>query len=250
MDKNIYEYKIEEEFKRSIVFCMEKALNDDVPRYLEEFDVDTKNGLPHQVFDFISGNMKKHLIKNEDLSIIKFKRSGWDGRIIIDQKNNIVYTIMRTNRLKSIKSGKRKNPHYSQSIAEVLNQEIQINNGQLNFGDICEEYFTYQEYENDFNKIFNGKIKKEDGYRYYVILFEERHKELKDVRICLLNKHLDVADEISLYEYIKPDFDSLLRTEIANVSELISVEENTNLLEFKPRSLNKIKKKKIRKPKE
>ncbi|MBN1057071.1 DUF5986 family protein [Clostridium botulinum] len=242
MDGNIFTDKIDEELRRRIMFCIEKVFSDDIPRYLEEFDLDTKNGIPHQVFDLISGNMKKHLIKNKYLEILNFKRAGWDGRIIIDYTHKIVYSVMRSNRLNKIKKEKRKNPHYSQSIASVLNEEIIIENGQITFGDICQEYFNYDEYENDFNKIFNGKIKKEDAYKYCVVLFEEKNKELKDAKICLLDKHLDIADEISLYEYIKPDFDALLRDEIVKKNENNTIEENRKLIDFKPKSLNKIKK--------
>ncbi|MDU6036941.1 MAG: DUF5986 family protein [Clostridium butyricum] len=242
MDENIFADKTTDEFRRSIMYCIEKVFSDDIPRYLEEFDLDTKNGIPHQVFDLISGNMKKHLMKNKYLEILSFKRAGWDGRIIIDHANKRVYSIMRTNRLNSIKKEKRKSPHYSQSIASILNEEIIIKNGQFSFGDICEECFDYDDYEKDFNKIFNGKIKKEDGYNYCVVLFEEKNKELKDAKICLLDKHLDIADEISLYEYIKPDFEALLRNEIAEKIENNIVEENGKLIEFTPKSLTKIKK--------
>lgn len=197
--------KIPEDFRRRMVDCINMALHDDLHKYLAEFHPETTNGIPHSIGDWINTNITNHLT-NGNVQVISFKRNNWSGTILFDSQNKVTYSIMRAKRLRQIRRESREYPHYLQTIVSVLNEEFEAEIKQLDWGLIS---FDEDILNNDFEKIFNGRIGKDEGYLHVVVAYETEHFEITDIRICFLDKDLDAIEEVSLNEHIRPDFANL-----------------------------------------
>jgi len=202
---------IPDNFRRRLVACIVKALQDDKYTYLSEFHPDTTNAVPYLYGDWINTNIRNDL-KSEDMEIISFSRSGWAGRIIIDKKQKITYSIMREKRFLQIQEEPRERPHYLQTILSVQNKKFKAEGKQPDlFG---EDFYSFDSkvINNDYNSIFNGSINRNDGFIHCTIVYNTTGGELTDIRILLLDRDLGVVEELSLNEYIKPDFAALTNT--------------------------------------
>jgi len=208
MNKISISEKIPEDFRRRLVDCINIALQDDLPRYLAEFHPETTNGMPHQIGDWINTNIKKHLVSG-NVDVLQFTRHSWKGTIVIDSKNKVTYSIMRAKRLQQIRCETREYPHYLQTIVSILNEGYEADTKQMTLFDMEFMGFDEETLNKDYVKIFNGRIDKNEGYLHCVVAYETEHNEITDIRICFLDKYLDVIEEVSLNEYIKPDFSKL-----------------------------------------
>ena len=196
---------------RTVVACIRQATDDDIKRYLAEFRPGTINGLPHQIHDWINGHLRDHIDSN-DLYTLEIKRCGWRGRLIIDKTNKIVYSIMRIDRLNTLRKEKRNKPHYLQTIVGVLNTELEANNKQMNLDEYANLSFSNKELKDDFSQLFGTKITPSEGYKHCLVLFATRNLELYDVRLCVVDRDLDVVEDKSLVEFINPDYSVLTGT--------------------------------------
>lgn len=199
---------ISEDFLRRVVDCINMALQDDLPRYLAEFQPDTTNCVPHLIGDLINTKIRKHMV-GKSTEVIEFQRWSWKGKIIVDREIRAIFTIMREKRLNQLRLENRDKPHYLQSIVGILNADFIASTKQMNmFG---EDYgrFDPEMIEEDFESIFKGQIESTDGYNHYAIVYDTDHYELTDISILLLDADLDEVTRVSLNEYIKPDFSKL-----------------------------------------
>jgi len=212
MNKVSISEKIPEDFRRRLVDCINIALQDDLPRYLAEFHPETTNGVPHQIGDWINTNIKQHLI-SDNVDVMQFTRHSWKGKIVIDSENKVTYSIMRAKRIRQIRRETRERPHYLQTIVSVLNEGFEADTKQMTLVDMGFIGFDEETLNKDYATIFNGRIDKGEGYLHCVVAYETEHNEITDIRICFLDKDLDVIDEVSLNEYIKPDFAKLTSVE-------------------------------------
>jgi len=227
--------KIPDNFKRRLVTCVTKALHDDKYRYLSEFHPDTTNAIPHLIGDWINTNIKNDL-QSEGTEIKNFNRSSWAGRIIIDRKLHITYSIMREKRLHQVREETRERPHYLQTILYVHNKEFKASNKQQNlFG---EDFYLFDSkiINSDYYSIFNGSLDRNDGFIHCTILYDTTGGELIDIKILLLDKELDIVEDLSLNEYIKPDFAALTNTtQIGEGAESVENKTSDSLLSTKER---------------
>lgn len=83
---------------------------------------ETNNAVGHLRGDYINDNLRKYVIAN-GIELIPFKRSSWQGRIIVDRNNKITYSITTQNTLNSIPKKERARPHYLQSILQIIQKE-------------------------------------------------------------------------------------------------------------------------------
>lgn len=222
MNKVSISEKIPDDFRRRLVDCINMALQNDLPRYLAEFHPETTNGIPHQIGDWINTNIKKHLTSG-NVDIMQFTRYSWKGKIIIDNENKITYSIMRAKRLRQIRRETREKPHYLQTIVSILNEGFEAETKQTTLFDVGFIGFDEETLSKDYEAIFDGRIGKGEGYLHCVVAYETEHNEIVDIRICFLDKDLDVIDEVLLNEYIKPDFAKL--TSVEPIEPTIEEEE-------------------------
>lgn len=214
MNKVSISEKVPEDFRRRLVDCINTALQEDLPRYLADYHPETTNGIPHQIGDWINTNIKKQLTSG-NVDVMQFTRYSWKGKIIIDSENRITYSIMRGKRIRQLRRETREKPHYLQTIVSVLNEGFEADVKQMTLPDMGFVGFDEETLNNDYTKIFNGRIDKGEGFLHCVAAYETEHNEITDIRICFLDKDLDVIDEVSLNEYIKPDFAKLTSVELA-----------------------------------
>ena len=221
---------------RTVVACIKQATDDDVKRYLGEFHPGTTNGLPHQIHDWINGHLRDHITSNK-VYTVEIKRASWRGRIIVDEEHKYVYSIMRIDRLKSLRKEKRNNPHYLHTIVGLLNKELEAENKQLTLDEYQYCRFSQDELEDDYTRLFGNKVSPSEGYKHCLILFATPKTELYDVRLCIVDKDLEVVEDKPLIDYIKPDYAELTDVKSkGNISTELEkgTDDNTNEQDIKP----------------
>lgn len=194
---------------RKVVRVIEKSVGEDIHDYIKDNRKETNNALKFMPSDNINDNLRNMIVK-DDIELIPFTRTAWDGRILVDRTNHITYTITTARTLSSIPRKKgRSVPHYLQSILYVENGECKAPVKQMNLADYGITMFYNQELEDDYNKIVNGHITPEENYRHYIIVYESERGEVTNVELQFLDKDFDVIECCSLNDYIKPDFAKL-----------------------------------------
>ena len=199
---------------RTIIKAIEKAVGSDTREYLINSDMDTNNAIKLLRGDFINTNLRNMFTGSEDVELKHFKRFVWTGHLLIDRQHKFAITISSKSTLQRVKKVKgRKNPYYAQSLSHVLNGDLEAPCKQLSIGDLAgvelDLPFAEEVYEADFESIVDAAISPGEGYRYCLITYEADGFELKNVSIVLLDKDLDVVQEISLMDLMQPDFGNL-----------------------------------------
>lgn len=197
---------IHDDLLRKIVYCIEKAIGEDLQQYLRENYRETNNAIILLRGDNINTNLRTHVVK-DDIDLVPFQRYGWSGRMVIDRKEHITYSIMTEGTLSSVpKKKNRENPHYLQSVLYVENKDCIAKERQMTLEDFGITIFDTDVLEQDFEKISQGMINVEEDYKHYIIAYEAKNGEIKDIKLKLLDKDFNIVDEVSLMQYIKPDF--------------------------------------------
>jgi len=213
MNVDLIGCKINDDFKRGVVDCISMAFHDDLPRYLSEYHPETTNGVPHQINDWINTNIVKHLTSG-DIEALTFTRHSWTGKLIVDRKNKITYSIMRGKRVCQLRREKREKPHYLQTIIAVLNDKLMAPTKQMTLFEI-ESGFDKETISKDYDSIMQGRINSDDGFRHCVIAYEAERNEIADIRMVFLDKDLDVIEQVQINDFVKPDFAKLTSVEPA-----------------------------------
>lgn len=209
---------------RKIVYSIEKAIGEDQQQYLRENQKETNNAIILLRGDDINTNLRHHIVK-DNIDLIPFQRHGWSGRIIIDRAEHITYSIMTEGTLATVPRKKNRiNPHYLQSILYAENKDCIAKERQMTLQDFGITIFDTDVLEQDFEKISQGLIDREEDYRHYIISYIANHGEIKSITLKFLDKEFNIVDEESLMQYIRPDFAQLTNTD----SELESKEYNSH----------------------
>ena len=114
-NKQVTDFPGDEMMVRRTVRAIQKAIEEDVPDFCRENHMETMNSVRYVRGDKINDNLRNHVV-SEDTILISFKRYSWDGRMLIDQKNCITYTITTQQNLAAIPKKNRSCPHFLQSI--------------------------------------------------------------------------------------------------------------------------------------
>lgn len=199
---------LQDEVLRKAVYAINKAITEDIPSYLKENYHETNNSILQLKGDYINDNLRQYVVGNH-IELLPFKRYNWSGRILIDKENCFTYTITTIGTLMSIPKKKgRKRPHFLQSILYAENSDCEAQVKQMNLGfDITQ--FDSEELETDYNEITHGFIERNEPYRHFVIAYKSEENEIAEIMLKLLDKDFDTVDEVSLMDYVKPDFAKL-----------------------------------------
>ena len=207
LNVNIADFPSEEMVIRRVVRAIQKTIEEDIPEFCRENHMETMNSVPYVRGDKINDNLK-NLVVPDDIMMISFKRYSWDGRILIDQKNKISYTITTKQNLAAIPKKKyRKYPHFLQSILAVENGDLQGQYVQQTLFPM--EPFEDDVLEDDYMKIIAGVLSPDSHYHHYVVTYEFDRSELLEVKLVLLDRGFNVVNELDVSEFIKPDFGML-----------------------------------------
>lgn len=203
---------IDKNLMRRVVRAIEKAITDDVPQYLNDNYKETNNAVIHLRGDCINNNLR-NLVAGGNIELIPFKRYSWQGRILVDRKEKITYTVTTQKTLNSIPRKQRNSPHFLQTMLGVENGNYEATVKQIGLVDFYP--FEEEDLKLDYYSIVQGLIDHTEGYCHYVIAYESNGNELTDVRLLFLDKEFDMIDTVSLNEYRSPDFARLTDTEPA-----------------------------------
>ena len=194
---------------KKIVYCIDKAIGEDQTHYLRENHRETNNAIILLRGDNINTNLRNHVVKDE-IDLIPFQRYGWSGRMVIDRKNHITYSIMTEGTLLTVPRKKnRENPHYLHSVLFVENGDCIAKQRQMTLQDFGITIFDTDVLEEDFETISQGLIDKNEDYKHYIVAYKADHGEIQSITLKFLDKDFNIVDETSLMQYIKPDFAGL-----------------------------------------
>lgn len=196
-----------ERLERMLVWAINKAVADDIPQLFSEHPLDTHNFLGHFRGDCINTNLRLG-VTSENIIVLPFQRSGYAGRLVIDQTNKISYSITTDQNLRSIPRKKgRKTPHFLQTILGVENSAYESEYKQLEF--MPTSLFDEETLREDFESIIANLFSPNEGYVHYIITYIPGRSGLLDVQLLFLDKDFDVIDAQSLNEFIAPDYAEL-----------------------------------------
>lgn len=197
----------EEMVIRRIVRAIQKTIEEDMPEFCHENQMETMNSIRYIRGDKINNNLRT-LVVSDDIILISFKRYSWDGRMLVDLKNRITYTVTTQQNLIAIpKKKNRACPHFLQSILAVENGDLQGECVQMTL--IPMEQFEDDVLEEDYKKIVAGVLDPDSGYRHYVVAYAFEKSQLLSVNMELLDKGFNKVNSLSLNDFIKPDFAQL-----------------------------------------
>jgi hypothetical protein len=203
---------------RRTVRAIQKAIEEDVPEFCRENHMETMNSVRYVRGDKINDNLRNHVV-SEDTILISFKRYSWDGRMLVDHKNCITYTITTQQNLAVIPKKKNRScPHFLQSILAIENGDLHGKYEQMALFPM--EQFEDDVLEEDYKKIVSGVLSRDSGYHHYVIAYAFEKNELLDVNMILLDKAFNTVKEISLNDFIKPDFAKLTAEQSENSEQI------------------------------
>ena len=224
----VIDFPSEEMVIRRLVRSIQKAIEEDIPEFCRENCMETMNSVRYIRGDKINENIR-NLVVSDDIMLISFRRYSWDGRMLIDQKNRISYTVTTKQNLAAIPKKKdRKCPHFLQSILAVENGDLQGQYVQQTFFPM--EQFEEDVLEEDYMKIVAGILTPDSGYHHYVVAYEFERSNLLEVKLVLLDRGFNVVNEFDISNFIKPDFASL-------TAEQLDITENSNESPKSARSL-------------
>lgn len=192
------------ELKKGIIKSIQDAIGDDILLDVKNNELDTHNGDPTRIWDFINRNLRKNL-RGESFITATTRRGRWEMKFIVDKNSGILYTLMREERFSSLikEVEGRKTVHYVQAIAETFNRGLKSKQHQLSL-------FKEQKYYNEdvvntiVDKILDDlQIPKNIIKNHAIVLFEGRSHELETVRCCIINSDLEVVEESGWNEYIE-----------------------------------------------
>lgn len=222
---------------RRIVYAVNKAVADDAPYELRQHRLETNNRWRFAVGDFINENLRKEVV-NDEIELIPFKRYCYEGRILVDHKNKITYTIAT---FSTIQAGPKKHgnkPYYLQSILFAENGDCEGMHKQMTLADYAVamglEPFTENEFVDDYNDIMQGMISKEDGYRHYIIGYSKARDQITNIRLLYLDKDFAEVDSCDLMGYVVPDFASLTNMDYTETDTVDMENQERHPLKLKP----------------
>lgn len=195
----------------NICKAIQKGVEEDMRTYLDNNKNVVNNALHFLRGDFIITNIRNTVI-SDTVEMKLFKRGYWTGCIILNRIDKHSYSICSKNTLDSIPKKVRNNPHFLQTLLNIENKSEVAVMRQMTFSDYgisIGTIFTDDEYENDFYKIMEEALSLKDDYRHWVIVYEADHNNLIGLSAMLLDGDFGVVKEISLMEFIQPDFGKL-----------------------------------------
>lgn len=188
-----------------IVHAINKAVTVNIPQQLHDQHLETNNYIAHMRGDWINENLRRSVV-TDGVDLVCFRRTSWRGRLLADHRSKTSYSITTMENLRRIPKKHRSRPHFLQSILSVENAGYVGQFSQISF---LPDVFSPEEYECDYSEIFAGMLNSDSGYHHCVIAYSAEADEITDIRLEFLDPNFYVVDELSLTEYIRPDFAKL-----------------------------------------
>lgn len=191
-----------------MVHAINKAVTVNIPQQLQEQHLETNNYIAHMRGDWINENLRRSVV-TDGVDLVCFRRTSWKGRLLVDHRSQTSYSITTIENLRRIPKKHRLHPHFLQTILSIENAGYE---GQYSQTCFLPDVYSPEEYENDYSEIFAGMLDPASGYHHCVIAYGVEGDEITDIRLEFLDPNFYVVDELSLTEYIRPDFAKLTET--------------------------------------
>lgn len=222
---------------RRIVYAIFRALTEDFPQARRGNRMETNNRFRMAAGDFVNENLRS-LVVDENVTLIPFSRGGWEGRILVDNLENVTYSIMRRKTLhNAIKNKKRLTPYYLQTLLVNENGDCRGHSKQLHLFGEEPTLFSKEEFKEDFDQIMQGQIDKTKDYRHYTFVYETKKNEITDIRLLFLDGDYAEIDSADLKLYLTPDFASLTSNvyeEQKHIEANVKEKHNGGLVKVRP----------------
>lgn len=240
---------ISEKFKKDIIESVQSAIGDDIKLDMKVNELDTDNGNPMRIWDFINRNIGKKFSEDDFIITGVTQRGSWKMKFIFDKKLGILYTLMREERFESVRKEvpKRKTIHYCQALAEAFNKGLTAKEEQM-----ClfknQDYYDTDKVNEIVNKIIMDlSIPENIVKNHAIILFEGKNYELESIRCCVVNSNLSIVEEADWSHSI--EFNESTIMDVVEDSEVKS-ENPSNGLKFRQKAKDKIGQKSLAERKE
>ena len=191
-----------------MVHAINKAVTVNIPQQLQEQHLETNNYIAHMRGDWINEKLRRSVV-TDGVDLVCFRRTSWKGRLLVDHRSQTSYSITTIENLRRIPKKHRLHPHFLQTILSIENAGYE---GQYSQTCFLPDVYSPEEYENDYSEIFAGMLDPASGYHHCVIAYGVEGDEITDIRLEFLDPNFYVVDELSLTEYIRPDFAKLTET--------------------------------------
>ncbi|MCM0648436.1 DUF5986 family protein [Clostridium swellfunianum] len=192
------------DFIKRVVKSLSEAVGDDIKLDIKINELDTGNGTPNRIWDFINRNISKNFPEEHYVSK-PTKRGSWEMKPIFEKSTGMLYTLMREERIEDLRKEvtKRKSAHYAQALAEALNKDLTSSQGQLSFLQ-QQSYFDEEKIQQIVHKIFEDLSIPDNIVKHHaVILFRSSNYELISLRCCIIKSDLNVVEESDWSNYIE-----------------------------------------------
>lgn len=187
-----------------------KSINDaklQYKNYVKNERLATENGKYLTIWNYIFTNIKESF-KEIPYKCYKISRGNlWDFIAIYDQKNQILYVVMKEKTFERIKKSKDKDYHY----IKILNAANPIKKGKYKQTSLFQEDKEKAEYiKNDFEQMLkdiDGKVK-----LCIDILFSEKENKVVSISGNIFDYDLDTIKSYSWNKFIEADIDEIADT--------------------------------------
>ncbi|MBN2796617.1 MAG: hypothetical protein JXR88_14500 [Clostridia bacterium] len=223
-------------FSKAVVKSIYDAVSDDIKMDVINNGLDTNNGTPTRIWDFINRNIGINL-PNTNYITKPTKRGRWELKPIYDKTDGIIYTLMREERFEQLKRevSKKSTSHYVQALAHHLNQDIEYDNNQLSLfvKEICQDEEKIMEIVSRINRDLG--VSENVVKNHVLVLFSSKKNILVSVRACVIKGDLSIVEEANWNKYI--DLDDVHFDAVINIDEVITPEDS---LRFKAKATQKL----------
>lgn len=192
---------------QGICASIEKAIGEDTKEYLTSYNNETNNAVKHIRGDRINTNLRNTVVSNT-IELHPFRRRSFDGRLLIDRKNKLTYTICKKQTLLDIPRNKdRTIPHYLQSILSIQNSNVEAEYTQMTlagFTPTCD--FAHEVYLEDYKDIMGEDISFDDEYLHIVVVYEAYKYKITYIAAEVLTPDFNIGQMHNMMYLIQPDF--------------------------------------------
>lgn len=192
--------------------AIQKAVGYDTPYYRKQNPTTTANALWTVRMDNIYTNLNNELTQNENIKIIKFKAGFWKHILIVDSANKMFFTVCTKETLMNlINRAEKRSRHYTQIFLSIINTDESLRYVQGNlFGMETSEVINAEDFKDEnFIRILKRNPSCYKGYQYWIIAYKAVGSEVSEISMKLLDKNYNLVQNISLMDYLKPDFAEL-----------------------------------------
>lgn len=182
------------------------AAFDEVDQRRVEEELETNNWMMLGRADYINSNLRRMALV-DGVELIPFQRFAWHGRILLDRRHKATVVIMSENTLQALIRRDRARPHYAETLQHTMNAGLSGRYEQTSLFPM--DCFDEQTYADDFKSIVNEIFDPAEGYKNYFITYTHEHSRVVDIKLKLFNDKFELVDEVSLNEFIRPNFAAL-----------------------------------------